>query len=60
MCCRCEESKVRAEQTSTLLAQVKNGVQHLAEKLQQIKMVGGVPVHHHLASNHTHSHRVMC
>lgn len=37
--CRCEESKIRAEQTSKLLAQVKNGVQHLSEKLQHIKMV---------------------
>lgn len=36
---RCEESKVRADQTSKLLAQVKNGVQHLSEKLQHIKMV---------------------
>lgn len=30
---------MRAEQTCKLLAQVKNGVQHLSEKLQHIKMV---------------------
>ena len=36
---RCEESTVRSDLTSKLLAQVKNGVQHLSEKLQHIKMV---------------------
>ena len=37
--CSCKESRERAEQASRLLAQVKNGVHHLAEKSKHIKMV---------------------
>ena len=46
---------MRAEQSCKLLAQVKNGVQHLAEKLQHIKMVGGVALLQYVTTTHTAS-----
>lgn len=36
---RCKESKEKADRASKLLSQVKNGVDHLSEKLQHIKAV---------------------
>ena len=35
----CKDSKEKADRASKLLAQVKNGVDHLSEKLQHIKAV---------------------
>ena len=36
---KCSESEDKANHTSKLLAKVKNGVEHLSEKLQHIKAV---------------------
>lgn len=35
----CSESEEKTNRTSKLLAKVKNGVEHLSEKLQHIKAV---------------------
>lgn len=36
---KCSESEEKADRTSKLLAKVKNGVEHLSEKLQHMKAV---------------------
>lgn len=36
---KCSESEEKANRTSKLLAKVKNGVEHLSEKLQHMKTV---------------------
>ena len=36
---RCRESEMKADRSLRLMAQVKNGVNHLSEKLQHIKAV---------------------
>ena len=44
---KCSESEEKATHTSKLLAKVKNGVEHLSEKLQHIKAVsmGAYPLY---------------
>ena len=49
---KCSESEEKANRASNLLAKVKNGVEHLSEKLQHIKAVRliiivGAPLHFH-------------
>lgn len=49
---KCSESEEKANRTSKLLAKVKNGVEHLSEKLQHIKAVNLITLYHSRLSHY--------